>query len=432
MAHPGRRVAALWEPQEAVFLAYPTAQYVALDKVHGRRLQDIQAEEVFHLQKHVKVTYLVNNQKEMNDFRKYLVKHGADPDRIEFLQVPHCDIWMRDTGPVFVEVMDVDGHKSLTIPWPGFDNWGHAPYIKKGTSWAKCDIPNFVQRDIAEHRGFVWERVLHRCHPDGLGRFELSEDQTYIMEGGSTSFNGQGTLITTTQVVFERNPHMRKQDVEELMAQYYGVKKIIWIPKGLIEDWPLFWGPIQTGPHHKDKVWTPIVTTGHVDEFCRFAGPHTVLLAEVHGSQDGTLETINRHRLEAAAKVLRQSTNQDGVPLEVVRIPAAPIQIMEMDVKDPQFKQFQHIRNSGLSKKKSAPILLACSYVNYLITNGLVLMPKYYHKGTTPEAWAHIDAEAKAVMERVFPDREVVQLDLLIINAIGGGANCSSSNQPRV
>jgi agmatine deiminase len=433
MAVPHKRVVGLWEPQEHVYLAYPTSQYVQKHKVHGRAIQDCQADMVKHLQRHVTVTYLVNSQAEMKDFQKYLVKHGANPDNLEFLHVPHCDIWMRDTGPIFVEMRDDKGNRSLTMPWPGFDNWGHEPYVKNG-SWKHCDIPNYVQRDIANARGMAWRRVLHRVHPNGDGVYETKADQTFIGEGGDKSFNGSGTLITTTQVIFERNPNLRKSDVEEILNEYYGVKNIIWIPKGLIEDWPLFWGPIKVRKKKKgwEKVWTPIVTTGHVDEFCRFVGPNRVLLSQVHESQDGPLEMINRKRLDDAEKVLRKSRNSAGEKLEIIRIPCAPIQIMEMDTKDPQFSQLQSIRNSELNHKKKAPVLLAGSYVNFCITNGLVLMPKYYFEGESPEAWAHIDEEAKAVMEQVFPGREVVQIDVLHLNSGGGGMNCISANQPSI
>jgi agmatine deiminase len=173
-----------------------------------------------------------------------------------------------------------------------------------------------------------------------------------------------------------------------------------------------------------------MVTTGHVDEFCRFVGPRTVLLAEVHGTQNGVIERINRSRLRKAEKVLRESADENGKPLEIVRIPAAPVQYMEMDTKDPQFTQMQAIRGSQLKHKKSAPVLIAASYVNFLLTNNVVVMPKYFWPGESPESWEHVDREAKEVMERVFPGRTVVQIDNLHINAGGGGFNCSSCNEP--
>ena len=426
-ATPFKRVHALWEPQEHVYLAYPTSQYVSLNKVHGRTLQDIQADVVKVIQHSVKVIYLVNNEKEMYDFDKYLEKCGADLDAIHYLQIPHCDIWLRDIGPIFVEATDVKGRQMLTVPWPGFDNWGHAPYIRNN-SWSRCDIPNYLQRDLAEARGYPWMRVLHRVHPNSMGRFEAKSDQTFILEGGSTSFNGGGSMITTQEVVEERNPNLRKRDVDAIFANYYGVGNVIRLPKGLIEDWPLWRGPIRVGD--QDKVWTPIVTTGHVDEFCRFVGPRTVLLAEVHGTQDGVIERINRSRLLKAEQVLRESKNERGEPLEIIRIPAAPVQLMEMDTKDPQFTQLQAIRGSKLEHKQSAPVLIAASYVNYLLTNDVVVMPKYHWPGETPDEWEQVDRDAKEVMEQVFPGRTVVQIDNLHINAGGGGFNCSSCNEP--
>lgn len=426
----GRRVPALWEPQESVFLAYPTSQYVRGHKVNDKKIQDVQAEEVKHLSKHVKVVYLVNNHREQADFESYLQKHDVDPRSVEYLVIPHCDIWLRDTGPIFVEMIDAYNRKSLVVPWAGFNNWGHAPHMRSKVAWNKCDLPNLVQRDLADSLGMAWERVVFNGNPNSMGRFELKPDQTLVLEGGSVSFNGQGTMITTSQVVFERNPDMTKHDVEHMMSEYYGVRKIIWLPKGLIEDWPLFWGPIKLSK--TDKVWTPIVTTGHCDEFCRFVGVNKVLLAEVHESQEGPFEMMNRKRLAEAEKVLRQATTADGQHLEIVRIPCAPVQLMEMDRKDPQWKIMSAVKNSKLEKKKSAPVIIPASYTNYLVTNGLVLMPKYFVHGKTPPEWAQLDQRAYEVLCSVFPGREVVQLEELAICVGGGNLNCSSANMPKI
>lgn len=48
-------------------------------------------------------------------------------------------------------------------------------------------------------------------------------------------FSPSGTCLTTEECLLNenRNPHLTKEQIEEELKAYLGVRKIIWLPRGL-------------------------------------------------------------------------------------------------------------------------------------------------------------------------------------------------------
>ena len=61
------------------------------------------------------------------------------------------------------------------------------------------------------------------------------------------------------------------------------------------------------------------------------------------------------------------------------------------------------------------------SYINFYVANGGVVMPKYEAPG---------DERARKVVERAFPGRKVLQMDIRKIAIGGGGIHCITQQQP--
>src|SRR5262249_62298945 len=80
-----------------------------------------------------------------------------------------------------------------------------------------------------------------------------------VLEGGSIDANGRGLLLTTEECLLsktqERNPPFARADYERVFADYLGVKKVLWLGRGIVGD----------------------DTHGHVDDLARFVGPQTVV-----------------------------------------------------------------------------------------------------------------------------------------------------------
>ena len=61
------------------------------------------------------------------------------------------------------------------------------------------------------------------------------------------------------------------------------------------------------------------------------------------------------------------------------------------------------------------------SYINYYLANGAVVMPAYGVPG---------DAAVRDALQAIYPDREVVMVDLNAIAPGGGGIHCITQQQP--
>ncbi|HUD53516.1 agmatine deiminase family protein, partial [Parvibaculum sp.] len=186
--------------------------------------------------------------------------------------------------------------------------------------------------------------------------------------------DGYGTLLTTEECLFNenRNPELTRQQIEERLALYLGIRRIVWLDQGLEDD--------ETG--------------GHVDMIACFAGPGRVTLHMPEDRSDPNFMRMreNRLRLEAAR-------DASGKKLEVIELP-----------------QPKHQFRRGDGRR------LTTSYVNFYIANGGIVMPAFDDP--------HDEAAARIVAE-VFPDREVVQVPALEIAAGGGVIHCITQQQPK-
>ena len=73
--------------------------------------------------------------------------------------------------------------------------------------------------------------------------FELENIDSYdakhfILEGGATQVDGEGTIILTEQCNLNpnRNGDMSKEEVERNCKEYLGLDKVIWLERGMLYD----------------------------------------------------------------------------------------------------------------------------------------------------------------------------------------------------
>ena len=150
-----------------------------------------------------------------------------------------------------------------------------------------------------------------------------------VLEGGSIDVNGRGTLLTTEECLLsdvqQRNPGVTRGQLEQLFADYLGVRKVIWLGRGIAGD----------------------DTHGHVDDISRFVAPNVVVTAYEPDTSEANHEPLRENFLQ-----LKKSTDQSGKPLRVVKLPMpAPV-------------YFDGQR-------------LPASYANFYIANRLVLVPVF-------------------------------------------------------
>ena len=75
-------------------------------------------------------------------------------------------------------------------------------------------------------------------------------------------------------------------------------------------------------------------------------------------------------------------------------------------------------------------MLLATSYLNFLVTNQVVLAQKFWREGS-PEEWRQSDERAIKTLQSVFPGRQVIAFDARAINVGGGGIHCNTQQVPK-
>ena len=186
----------------------------------------------------------------------------GDVAGIEIVPGRFGDIWLRDTGPIFLGAGRAAAFR--------FNGWG-GKYELEHDDTVAAQIGEAAGAPLAEHH--------------------------FVLEGGAVDHDGAGTVLTTDQCLLNpnRNPGWTPDKAEAALAQSLGAKKVLWLGEGLRND-------------HTD---------GHVDNLARFVAPATVAIPVAWGRGDPNAEAF-----DDAARRLASMSDADGVKLKVVRLPS--------------------------------------------------------------------------------------------------------------
>jgi agmatine deiminase len=253
-----------------------------------------------------------------------------------------------------------------------------------------------------------------------------------VSEGGDREFNSKGTMITIKTTEMQRNPGMTTAQLEAKYKSLLGVKKVVWLDEGLATD-GLSNDTIWPGPDgQKDAI---AFGAGHMDEMARFADDHIVLLALVtkEEAQKSAILAEDRKRLEKNYDILKFATDQSGKPFTIIRVPEAELVYYKLEKKDDIYDWFQGMEYlDGSTFPATGPVyeVAATSYMNFIISNGVIVLPQYWEQGKS-DIIKQKDAQAMAIMKSVFPGRQIVGVDPLAYNiGSGGGMHCSFQQEP--
>ncbi len=184
---------------------------------------------------------------------------------VEIVRGLFGDIWLRDTGPVFLK----RGEETVAAAFR-FNGWG-GKYL--------LDDDDAVAEQIAGASG---SRRL---------------DHDIVLEGGAIDTDGFGTILTTRQCVLNpnRNPGWDEAAAQAALGEALGTERLLWLGDGLMND-------------HTD---------GHVDNLARFVAPGVVACPLAFGRDDPNAEVFAE-----AARALASMKDKRGAALQVVRIPS--------------------------------------------------------------------------------------------------------------
>lgn len=346
-----------WERHVGTWFSWPRPEGISFPgKYHTvpENLARIFAEIAKREQVHVNVP---------NDNWEYIVRqqlkeHGCPTKNVFFHYIPTNESWCRDHGPAFMTRIRPSKpygapanrtkrpRETAIVDW-GFNAWGgkYPPY----------DSDDAVPTRIAEKLG------LPVFYPK------------IVMEGGAIDVNGAGTLLTTTDCLLNknRNPGLRKEQIEKYLRDYYGQKHICWLTGGIEGD----------------------DTDGHVDDLARFISPTKIVIGMEPDPKDANYKV-----LKSARRQLELLRDQDGKPFEIVEIPM------------PRPIVFDGQR-------------LPATYVNFLFVNGALLVPTYRDRKN--------DRKAIEILQNHLPRHEVVGIDCTELIWGLGAIHCLSQQWPK-
>jgi agmatine deiminase len=336
-----------WEPHAATWLAWPHFRGDWPGKFDP--IPWVYSEIIRNLTRHERVELVVQDAAAEVKARKILDRAGALSVNLRFHRWRTDRVWTRDSGCIFVR----SGKNLLQALHFRFNAWAKYPNYaddaKLGTKmarFAKAEEINPVK-----------------------GKLRV------VLEGGSIDVNGKGTLLTTEECLLskiqERNPGFSREDYEKMFAEYFGVRKVIWLGNGIVGD----------------------DTHGHVDDITRFVAPNTVLTMV-----EPNANNANHAALADNVRRLSAARDQDGKKLDIIELPM------------PKPVVFEGRR-------------LPASYANFYIANGVVLAPVFNDPN---------DRIALNTLAELFPSREIVPIYSGDFIWGFGAMHCMTQQQPDV
>lgn len=284
------------------------------------------------------------------------------PNHIRVVEMSNNDAWLRDSGPTFV-VNDQGGLRAV-------DWWFNAYGGLDSGLYFPWDSDLAIAQKMAELVG--------------VDRYQAP----LVFEGGSITVDGQGTLLTTSDCILNpnRNPDLSAAAVEQILGDYLGVDKVIWLRCDIGEE-----------------------TDGHVDQLVCFARPGEVVLSWTDDQTSPYYPFV-----QEAFEILSREKDARGRTLKIHKLPIA--EPMEMTIEEAstiEVDDFSYTRETG------API--ADCYLNFYIANGGIVMPAFGQPR---------DREAAAALAEIFPERNIVPVPAREIGMGGGLVHCITQQQP--
>jgi agmatine deiminase len=338
----GYRMPAEWEPHAATWLTWPRRDGISFPD-RFEKIPDywIKMCEILCPNEEVHINFFNDDHK--NEILEHLNRAKLPVGKRIFLHhFPAYEPWCRDHGPIFV----TRNGELAVVDWR-YNAWGnkYPPY----------DLDDAVPQHVAKF----------------LNLPLFSAD--IVMEGGALDVNGRGTLLTTESCLLNpnRNPHLKKPQIEQYLRDFLGVTNILWLGEGVAGD----------------------DTDGHIDDITRFVNETTVVTVIEDDPADE-----NYAPLQENLKQLRAMKLENRQPLRIIELPMPG-----------------RVEHEGQR--------LPASYANFYIANGVVLVPTFSHKN---------DARALEILQKCFPDRKVIGIESTDLIWGLGAFHCVTQQQPAV
>jgi len=283
--------------------------------------------------------------------------------KIRVVEMVSDDAWVRDCGPTFV-INDKGGIRG--VDWK-FNAWGGL-YDGLYFPWANDDQ---IARKICE-----------------IENIDSYRTEDFVLEGGSIHVDGEGTVMTTEKCLLSegRNPAMSREEIENMLFEYLGCEKVIWLKDGI----------------------DPNETNGHIDDVACFVAPGEVACIWTDDENNPFYDVA-----QSAYKTLSSVTDAKGRKLKIHKLclTKKPCLLHGADTIDSV---------EGTLPRENGEVSIA-SYMNFLIINNAVILPQYGDEN---------DELAVRQVKEMFPGREIVGIMTDEVAFGGGNVHCITQQQP--
>jgi len=282
----------------------------------------------------------------------------------EVISMPSDDAWCRDVGPCFI-LNDEGAIRACDFK---FNAWGG----NVDGLYCPWDNDDAIAGNI--------------CELEGIDRYRTDD---FVLEGGSIHVDGEGTVLTTKMCLLSegRNPHMTQEEIENMLCEYLGCTKVLWLEDGIDPD----------------------ETNGHVDDVACFVAPGEVACIYTENRDDPFYEVAVKNY-----KALCEMTDAKGRKLKVHKV-CTPKERVTMSGAD----TIEHVE--GTVPRTDGDLCIA-SYLNFLITNNGVIVPQYGDDN---------DSLALSQIKEIFPEKEVVGVYTREVVYGGGNIHCITMQEPK-
>lgn len=347
------RVPAEWEPHAATWLAFPHHRTDFPGKLSA--LPWTFAEMARVIAKGERVRLLCRDAAERRRARTTFDRAGVPLAQVDFHLCDTNRSWLRDSMPIWA----LQGEKRVALKFR-FDGWSR-----------------YRDHERDDRAGeWVASRFGPRVSPT------LPDGQRIILEGGSVDFDGRGTVLTTEECLVSSararfrlvgsDLVRRRESAEAAFRQWFGARQVIWLESGIAGD----------------------DTSGHIDDFARFAPGGRVLVCASSRKQDADYAPLVRAR-----KALAKAKDAAGRRLEVVELPVPDV-----------------VTYKDMGR-------LPASYANFYVANAAVLVPVFNDA---------MDRTALDIVAQCFSDRPTIGIYARDLVLGLGTLHCSTMQEPRV
>lgn len=336
------RLPAEWEAQDAVMLTWPhgdTDWRPFLTEVNKTYIEIATA-----ITERQQLVLVFHSEALKQEILALLTDAKIDLAKVHSVVASTNDTWARDHGPVSV----YDNDKLVALDFT-FTGWGN-----------KFDAELDDQINSAV--------FAHLLNPNAA-----SQKVNLVLEGGGIESDGEGTLLTTSECLLNknRNPDLSKQEIEQTLSNVFGTKHFLWLNNGYLAG---------------DD------TDSHIDTLARLAPNNAIVYVGCHDENDEHFAALSAMKAE-----LVQFKTQAGEAYTLYELPWP----------SPKYSAYGD--------------RLPATYANYLIINGAVLVPTYQDEN---------DSLALSVIQKAHPEHQVIGINCLSLIEQFGSLHCITMQLP--